>query len=409
VNVVSAVWRAAGAFVARSADDSGLAAIYGWPVNRGLAICRRLQDAWLALLLAGLMWVEVVGFWVPVEQGPRGVALLLGTSMCAVLTMRRRAPFATATVVAGLLSTWTLAGPPAGSLVPWLVCLVAVYAVAQDHELGRSLVGAGLVLASNWLLTFVATNDFVDYVFVAVFAAGAWAAGRAVRNRQLSARRSAAEAARLAEENDRIAVVAAAEERRRIARELHDVVAHNVGVMVVQAQAAAAMLDGDHVPARGAVESIERTGREALGEMRRMVGLMRDPDGQDPVDPLPSLRQVERLVDDVRAAGVPVQLHIRGRQRPLAPGVDASAYRILQEGLTNVLKHADPARAEVVVAYLSDEIQLSIRDNGRHVRPASRPGHGLVGIRERVAVFGGTVEAGPLAEGGWRVRARLPA
>jgi signal transduction histidine kinase len=368
-----------------------------------------VRAEWLPLLLTVLLWTEVAGFWVPAEQGPRGVALVLGTSMCAVLIARRRAPFATAAAVAALMSVWAVGGPPAGSLAPWLACLVAIFAVAQERSWVRSITGAGLVLASNWLGTLVATNDFADYVFMTVFAAGAWAAGRAVRSRQLSAHQAADEVARLAGETDRIAAAAAAEERRRIARELHDVVSHSMGVIVVQAQAAAGMLDGDAVPARHAVESIERTGREALGEMRRMLALMREDDRGDRVDPLPSIRQVERLVAEVRAAGVPVTLDIQGHQRPLRAGVDASAYRILQEGLTNVIKHARGAHAEVVIAYLPDTIELSVRDHGRNGQLAGRGGHGLVGIRERVAVFDGTVEAGPLAEGGWQIRARLPA
>jgi signal transduction histidine kinase len=181
-----------------------------------------------------------------------------------------------------------------------------------------------------------------------------------------------------------------------------------MGVIVVQAQAASGMLDDDAVPARAAMESIERTGREALGEMRRMLGLMRGDDGTDRVDPPPSLRHVERLVADVQAAGVPVGLHIQGNEQPLPPGVDASAYRILQEGLTNVIKHAGHARADVVITYLSNAIELSVRDDGRNGANPAPGGHGLLGIRERVAVFDGTVEAGPLAEGGWQICARLP-
>jgi signal transduction histidine kinase len=389
-------------------DDSERSAKYGCPVTRASAAYRTARDEWLPLLLTVLMWIEIAGFWVPAEQGPRVVAVLFGTPLCAVLTMRRRAPLATAAAVAGLMSAWALVGPPAGSLAPWLACLVAIYAAAQEQDWVRSLAGAGLVLASNWLETRVATDDFADYVFMSVFAVGAWAAGRAVRSRQVSAQQAVAEAARLAQETDRIAVAAVAEERRRIARELHDVVAHSMGVIVVQAQAASGMLDRDAVPARRAVASIERTGREALGEMRRMLGLMRDDELGDPVDPLPSLQQVECLVADVRATGVPVELHVHGPRRPLPAGVDASAYRILQEGLTNVIKHAGGARAEVVVAYLPEAIELSVRDHGRNGRPAGRAGHGLVGIRERVAVFDGTVQAGPLARGGWRIWVRLP-
>lgn len=376
-------------------------------MTRASALARAVQDNWLPLFLTGMLWIEVAAFWVPAEQGPRAVAFVLGTSMCAVLAARRRRPLASAAGVAALLSVWTLAGPPAGSLAPWLACLVAIYAVAQAPDWTRSLAGAGLVLASNWLETLVAVNDFADYAFVTVFAVGAWAAGRAVRSRQLRARQLAAEAARLADENDRVAVAAVAEERRRIARELHDVVAHSMGVIVVQAQAAAGMLNGEAARARAAMESIERSGSEALDEMRRMVGLMRDDDDQR-VDPPPSLCQLERLVADAQAVGVPTQLDVRGCARPLPPGVDASAYRIVQEGLTNVIKHAGRARAEVVITYLPHEIELSVRDDGRNRRPRGPGGHGLVGIRERVALFDGTVEAGPLSEGGWRIHARLP-
>jgi signal transduction histidine kinase len=243
-------------------------------------------------------------------------------------------------------------------------------------------------------------------VFVTVFALGAWAAGRAVRRRQLRAQMLSAEAVRVADERDSRAEAAVAEERRRIARELHDVVAHSMGVIVVQAQAAAGMLDDDAAPAREVLESIERTGREALGEMRRMLGLIRER-ADKPVGPLPSLRGVEPLIADVRAAGLPVSVEIRGAERPLPAGVDASAYRILQEGLTNVRKHAGAAHAEVVIANRRDGVELSICDDGRS--PGSPPvaGHGLLGIRERVAVFHGTVEAGPRSEGGWRIQARL--
>jgi signal transduction histidine kinase len=243
---------------------------------------------------------------------------------------------------------------------------------------------------------------------VTVFAAGAWAAGRAVRSRQLKARQATAQAARIAEESDRLAVAAVAAERRRIARELHDVVAHSMGVIVVQAQAAGGMLGHEAIDARRAVESIERTGQQALVEMRRMLGLMREADGGDSADPLPSLRQVERLVADVQAAGVPVSLDIHGLPRTLPAALDASAYRIVQESLTNVIKHAGAARAEVTITYLTDSIELSVRDTGRSAPSSRHAGHGLVGIRERVAVFHGTVDMGPAPEGGWRVQARLP-
>jgi signal transduction histidine kinase len=268
--------------------------------------------------LAVFLWVEVAFFWVPSEAGPRGAALAFGTPMCAALLWRWRAPLATAAVVAGLLSAWRAFGPPAGTLGAWLVSLVAIYAVAQERVLWRAVLGALLVLASNVLLVAAAPEfGFGDLAFVTVFAACAWAAGRAMLARH---ERTQALARVAADE-------AVAEERRRIARELHDVVAHNVGVIVVQAQAAGGMLDG---AAEDAVQSIERTGRQALTEMRRLVGLMREEDG--PTAPLPSLAHLDDLAAELRAAGLPLSVTVTGEPVPLPPSVDASGYRIVQEG-----------------------------------------------------------------------------
>jgi signal transduction histidine kinase len=342
------------------------------------------------------VWVEVAFFWVPAENGSRGVALALGTPMCAALLWRRRAPFATAVVVAGLLTVWSAFGPPAGTLGAWLVCLLATYTVAQERVAWKAGTGAALILAATLLEVGLApTVGFADYAFVTVFAACAWIAGRAM----LARRRRA----------DTLAVTAAsdavADERRRIARELHDVVAHNVGVIVVQAQATRGMLDGDHPQAAEAVQAIEQTGRQALTEMRRLVGLMRETEAEATA-PLPSLRHVELLAEEIRGAGVPVDLEITGEPVPLPAGVDASGYRIVQEGLTNVLKHAGGARAEVRVAYSASAVELSVSDDGRGGERGE--GHGLVGIRERVAIFDGDFDAGPRPGGGWRLRARLP-
>jgi signal transduction histidine kinase len=350
----------------------------------------------VAALLLIFVWAEIAFFWVPSEAGPRGVALALGTPMCAALLWRRRAPLACAVAVAALLSAWCLVDPPAGTLGAWLVSLVAIYSVAQVREAWRAALGATLVLGATLLAVGLAPRvSFGDFAFITVFAACAWAAGRAMLARRRRSETLAVETA----------TDAVAEERRRIARELHDVVAHNVGVIVVQAQAARGLLDGAHPGAAQAMQSIEQTGRQALTEMRRLVGLMRTADGE-PIAPLPSLRGLDALADEIRGAGVPVTVEIRGEPVPLPPGVDASGYRIVQEGLTNVLKHAGAARAEVLVAYSPTAVELSVSDDGHGGVRGS--GHGLAGIGERVAIFDGEFQAGPRPDGGWRLRARLP-
>nr|MBA3365712.1 sensor histidine kinase [Actinomycetota bacterium] len=198
------------------------------------------------------------------------------------------------------------------------------------------------------------------------------------------------------------------EERARIARELHDVVGHSVSVMTVQASAVRRLLRPEQEREREALEVVERTGREALAEMRRMVGVLRRPEEAPALAPQPSLQHLERLVEQVRDAGLPVELRVEGDAPALPAGVDLTAYRLVQEGLTNALKHADAHSAEVVVRYVNGDVELEVSDDGRGTGEDTGGGQGLVGIRERVAVYGGELEAGPRPEGGFSLRARLP-
>jgi signal transduction histidine kinase len=197
-------------------------------------------------------------------------------------------------------------------------------------------------------------------------------------------------------------------ERGRIARELHDVVAHNVSMMVVQAGAARRVLDGDQPHVSSALDEIARAGRQTVDEMRTLLGVLRDPDDPAALKPQPGLADLEQLLDGVRAAGLPVTLRIEGERRLLPQAADLSAFRIVQEALTNSLKHGGPATADVVVRYAPEEVRLEIRDTGAGRPSETGTGHGLVGIRERVAMFGGELEAAPQPEGGFAVRARLP-
>jgi signal transduction histidine kinase len=199
------------------------------------------------------------------------------------------------------------------------------------------------------------------------------------------------------------------DERQRIARELHDVVGHALGVIVVQAGAERATLASPSPSTHETLRTIERTGRAALSEMRRLLALMREDDEAVALAPQPSLDELPALIDNVRAAGLPVDLHTEGAPHVLAPGVDLSAYRIVQEALTNALKHAGPASAHVAVRYRASDIELEITDDGAGAR-GGEPGngHGLVGMRERVELHRGSLQTGARADGGYAVKVRLP-
>ena len=198
------------------------------------------------------------------------------------------------------------------------------------------------------------------------------------------------------------------EERTRIARELHDIVAHSVSTMVVHAGAERRVLDDGQASTREVLLSIEQTGRQAMAEMRRLLGMLRKDDQELALAPQPSLAHVELLVDQVRAAGMPVELRVEGEPVPLPQGVALSGYRIVQEALTNALKHAGPARATVTVLYDEHELTLEIADSGRGAANGNGGGHGVIGMRERVALFGGEFDAGSRAGHGYAVQVRLP-
>ena len=365
-------------------------------------------DFWVALGLLAAAQVEVWAFWVEDEQGPRALAAAAVTLMAAALLMRRRAPLATVAVVSAVYAAWVRIDVPAGSLMPFVILLVAVYTVAERSErLAVALVGGAFGLAAIWLEILVESNEFANYAFTGVFVVGAWLAGRGMRSRQSRADHLQARTVELAHERDQRARAAVAEERARIARELHDVVAHSVGVIVIQAQAAQ-QVAGEDAATGPALRSIESTGQQALTDMRRLLGLLRSEDEELALAPQPSLRYIERLVETVRDAGLPVELTVEGDEVRLPPGVDLSAYRIVQEALTNAIKHAGPARARVVVRYRRDEVELDISDDGRGDGAAPSGGHGIVGMRERVSVYGGRIETGSRPGGGYAVNVRLP-
>ena len=237
----------------------------------------------------------------------------------------------------------------------------------------------------------------------------AWLLGAYARTRRLYVAALSERADRAEREREENAAAAVASERARIARELHDIVAHSVSVMVVQAEAADEMLNRQAPErARAPVWKIQETGRAALTDMRRMLGLLREADSRPALVPQPGIANLELLLAKVRESGLPVELEVQGRPEPLPPGVDLSAYRIVQEALTNSLRYAGRAHARVVVRYGRGALELEVTDDGPGEAGDSNGGHGLIGMRERVALFGGELDAGPVPGRGFRVRARLP-
>jgi signal transduction histidine kinase len=256
--------------------------------------------------------------------------------------------------------------------------------------------------------------NWVTFLFVAVFIAGlvglAWVGGDSMRYRRAYYVRLEDRAQRLERERDAQAQIAAAAERARIARELHDVVAHNVSVMVVQADGATYAMDQDPEAARKALLAIAQTGRTALTEMRRMLGVLRSADDAGTYAPQPGIEQLGDLLEQVRSSGLPVSLTVEGVPREMPTGLALAVYRIVQESLTNTRKHGGAqVKASVALMYTDDCLVLRIVDNGRGAQaPGDGMGHGLVGMRERVSVFGGTLVTGPHVSGGYAVEAILP-
>jgi signal transduction histidine kinase len=279
-----------------------------------------------------------------------------------------------------------------------LPATLAVYTVAAHCPRSESIRAGGLAI----LLLFIPLPGFIAWG-PPVPEIAAWLLGDNLRTRRAYLRELEARAERLEREQEESARRAAAEEQARIARELHDVLAHNVSVMVVQAAAANDVFETQPQRAREALRDIERTGRSALTEIRRLLGRVRQTD----FAPQPGLSELEALVDGVRAAGLPVTLRVEGELDDLPTGLDLSAYRIVQEALTNAIKHAGASAAEVRVRRTAAGVELEVVDDGAGPSGNGR-GQGLIGMRERASLLGGEVEAGPKPGGGFRVRATLP-
>lgn len=358
---------------------------------------RRHPRAWdltLALLLGTFVLGEVL---TTDQQVPLELAAPVAVLMTAPLVWRRQRPVWVAAVVLGAWAVQGVAGdwslPPQTELLNVATAFWALGAYSRDPIALRACAG-GLIA--------VLIQEPGDTVVLGPLMAGVFAAGRLMRSRTelaLALQRDRAE-------GERQAVV---EERARIARELHDVVAHSISLMTIQAGAERLALGEARPQTAEALGQMEVTGRQALAEMRRLLGMLRGPGEAVDLVPQPGLAQLQALTERISASGLQVELTIDGTPAPVSPGVDISAYRIVQEGLTNALKHAQATRVEVRVAHDGDWLEIEIADDGDGAGPVlNGSGHGLTGMRERVALYGGTLDAGPASAGGWRLRALMP-
>jgi signal transduction histidine kinase len=371
-----------------------------------------------AILALGLLVLGQVELWVfGTQAGSKLLTVPALVAMTVPLAWRRRAPLAVLSVPFTVLLVEALAAPLADASLPrptsaamlagWVI---AVYSTGAHAELPWSLAGA--VMGFSFLPISVAADSgrsFDDIEPVSVlFILIPWATGLALRRQRAQALRLRVLADRLDREREERARAAVIEERTRIARELHDEIAHSVSVIAVQADAAEGALERDPGLAREPLAAIKTTARSALVEMRRLLGVLREAGEAPTLSPPPGLAQLGVLVEQARRTGLVAELRVEGQPVTLPAGLDATAYRIVQEGLTNVRKHAGPAQVRVVVGYGMSDLELEVRDDGRGVRSGDGAGHGLLGVRERVALYGGEMHAGPAPGGGYLLRARLP-
>ncbi len=397
------------------------------PFTERLSTRRQLVlDVVLAALLAAASSAQIAagGLMVPAGSGWTVLRYLAVAAACGSLPFRRRFPgpvLGVVTVALALLNALGGRGglAAAGGGLAVLAVMPAVYSVAATSTRRESLTGAGaaVVTIEAGALAAVGGPDWGAALLALALAAAGWLAGENTRARRTYLRGMLERAAERERERDQQARRAGAEERLRIARELHDVVAHAMSLIAVRSGVARVVLDARPDEAREALGIIESTSRQALAEMRLLVGVLRGYETQDAQadrEPAPGLADLPGLVGRISEAGVSVDLHVEGEPRRLSPGVDLSAYRIAQEALTNVVRHAAPAAAELTLHYRPAEVVIEVTDDGRsRPRTASAgpardgTGHGIAGMRERAAVYGGGLLAEPTASG-FRVLARIP-
>jgi signal transduction histidine kinase len=361
------------------------------------------------LLAAAVLGLAAVELAANAALTPKTAAVPLEIMLAAALAWRWRAPLVVTFVVAVLATIEAVAGVPlAQPIVPLLASVIATYTVVSHQSLRPAAAGAAVMVAALGTQTAVQHKGAGNFMFGLIFVAGAWVIGRLVNVRTRENVALHAETGRLVEEREAQTKMAAAAERGRIARELHDVIAHSVSVMVVQAGAAEQVVAREPGLAVEAMRAVQDTGRQALNEMAHLLGMLRDDDQELGFVPQPGIGDLRALVAQARDAGLVVELHIDGEHRPVPAGVELSVYRIVQEALTNVRKHAGPARAAVVLRYLPGAVEAEVSNDGSGSPNGYAGGHGLIGMHERANLYGGTVHTGPGPSGGYVVRASIP-
>jgi signal transduction histidine kinase len=370
-------------------------------------------DVLIALLLIAAMLEVLVGRHSHSPDAPR-TTLWFVLPAIAILVLpilaRRRVPFAPG-------AHWLLAAGIAfvdWRLIPFaisifVVGLVAAFLLGNLRDPVQAGIGLALVIGGPATVVYkIPGHSTAELIFIPLEFAIAWVAGFALRERAEQAEAAEGRAAQAERERDVAARIAVAEERVRIARELHDIVAHAVSVMVLQVGAVRHKLPDALVEDSDALRNVEQAGRTALAEMRGLLAAMRRDGDEAELTPQPGLDGLDSLLEEIGRAGLPVQLHVDGEPVALPRGIELSAYRIVQEGLTNALKHAHASNADVTVRYRPDELHIEVRDNGEGSSTSDGLGHGLVGVRERVKIYGGEMSAGTANGRGFILSTRLP-
>jgi len=369
------------------------------------------------LALAVAVWV-VAEIAAGAVSGPVVVNVLCGLGAAVPLAWRRSAPVSCGLVCAGALAAKTALGVRLDGLAMLVAILVAAYSVGRHVRPRLACVAVGAMVVLTWLSLFgldPVDQTLSNYPFIALWIGGPAAAGAALRVQVRRAERLADEAARAELRREEHAREAVRSERLRIARELHDTVAHAVSVMVLQQGAVRSRLPDGFDSEASALLRAEDAGRQAIVELRRLLGVLRTDGGLPPVEPQPTLTQLDRLVDEVRRDGLLVDVQIVGSPRRLEPAVEVSAYRIVQEALTNVRRHAQARHVDVRLVYEPESLRLHVSDDGTGravdaspTHDGRQPGYGLVGMRERVEVYGGRLAVSSPPTGGFTVDAELP-
>ena len=360
-----------------------------------------LLDVALAAAFVTLTLAEALSV-----DDPGQVRRLVGLSVPALATLavRRQYPLLVAVVVTNV----NFVVNTENEFTTLLSLVLVAFTVGYEARPPRSYLGLALVLVP--FLLNVARDGSVpsDYAAALVFLVGPWAVGSQSRMRAERADAAESRAAQLEREQELQAALVAAAERTRIARELHDIVSHSISVVTIQVQAVRRRLGPDNQAEADDLVQVEATARQALNEMRRLFGVLRAEGEEAALEPQPGLAQLDALVERARAGGLDVRLVVEGEPRPLPPGIDLAAYRIAQEGLTNALRHSGATQVTVSLTHEPEALQVQVRDNGSGLRRTRNPGHGLVGVRERVALYDGTIDVSNAPEGGVAMTAVLP-